>query len=123
MLADDLIAIDEVLELLNGEATPDSLGRSRGCRDFEVSLDAARSDEVLDSKALLPKLGVLVETGIDESLRLGGDLSSRLGAADGLKLGDDALARGGKELLGKLVVDDGVLVVGNPLGGVNNGEG
>ena len=75
------------------------------------------------SKALLPKLGVLVETGIDESPRLGGNLSSRLGAAEGLKLEDDAIARGGKALLGMPVVGDAVLGVGKPLGGVSNGAG
>lgn len=70
-----------------------------------------------------PKLGVFVETGKDDSLRLGGNLSSRLNGTDGLKLDDDAIARGGKALLGKAVVGDEVLGVGKPLGGVNKGAG
>lgn len=91
-------------------------------------MDANWSDEDLESKALPLKLGVFVETGKDDSLRLGGNLSSRLNGADGLKLDDDAIARGGKALLGKAllgkaVVGDGVLGVGKPLGGVNKGAG
>ena len=130
LLADDLIAIDELLVMPSEETASSSFSSSKGCRGFEVSLNAVRSDVDLGSNVLLLKPGVLVEIGIDDPPRLGGNLSSRLGETEGAKLDEVAFASGGKALLGSPVVGAPLLVVGKPLfgvgkpvGDVNNGAG
>ena len=137
LLADDLIAIDELLVMPSDETASSSLGSSKGCRGFEVSLNAVRSDVDLGSDVLLLKLGVLVEIGSDDPPRLAGNLSSRFGGTVGVKLDEVAFASGGKALLGSPVLGAPVLVVGKPVfaegkpvpdvgkpvGDVNNGAG
>ena len=61
----------------------------------------------LESASFEPKLGVLVETGIDDSLRLGGNFSSLLDGKFGLKVDDGVLASGGS-VVGKKLPSDGV---------------
>ena len=130
-------AIDALLVMPSDGTASSSLGSSKGCRGFEVSLNALRSEVDLGSDVLLLKLGVLVEIGSDDPPRLAGNLSSRLGGTVGVKLDEVAFASGGKALLGSPVLGAPMLVVGKPVfgegkpvpdvgkpvGDVNNGAG
>ena len=119
MLADDLIEGEGSLEV-DGEFVASSLGRLRAGKGlieggFVVGVD---DDKVAGSSgALSPKPGVLVEIGIDDSLKLGGNLSLLLVEKGEMELANGALGSGGR------VFAAAVFGVGLAEGGINRGAG
>ena len=77
----------------------------------------------LDSARLLLKFGLLVDIGIDESPKLGGNFSSRLGRKAGLKLDDGVFENGGALLFEPAPFWEVAIGEGNALGAVSNGAG
>lgn len=76
---------------------------------------AGNSGVTLDSEALRPKLGVLVEIGIDDSLKLGGNLSMLL--VEKGELDVDVLGSGGRVFVAAM------FGAGLAVGGINKGAG
>ena len=123
MLADDLIEGEGSIEV-GGEVVASPLGRSRAGKGlidggFVVGADrvAWSSGITLDSEELSPKLGVLVEIGIDDSLKLGGNLSLLFVEKGELELANGALGSGGRVLVAA------VFGAGLDVEGINKGAG
>ena len=119
MLADDLIEGEGSLEV-NGEVVASSLGKSKAGKGLIASgfVVGADADKVAGSSGVLsPKLGVLVEIGVDDSLKLGGNLSLLFVEKGELELANGALGSGCRVLVAA------VLEAGLAFGGINKGAG
>lgn len=123
MLADDLIEGEESLGE-EGEVLASSLGRSRAgngliAGGFVVAADdnvAGSSGVTLDSEAMISKLGGVVEIGIDDWLKLGGNLSMLFVEKGELELAADVLGSGGRAFVA-------VVFAGLAVGGIKRGAG
>ncbi len=115
MLADDLIEVEGSFET-DGEVIARSrAGKGLIAGGFVASADAAKV--VGSSGTLIPKLGVLVEIGMDEWLKLGGNLSLSFAENGELELAEIALGSGGR------VFAAAVFCAGLEIGGINRGAG
>ena len=74
--------IDKGLEPIKFDLELGSFGKSSGASDLadvgNSVADEGKSPRYLESAMFMPKFGVLVETGIDDSCKLGGNFSSLL---------------------------------------------
>ena len=121
MLADDLIEEEFKLPVLKGEVAASSLGRSRAGSGFVVGaatgMDVGNSGDRLESGTLCPKLGVFVGIGIDDALKLGGNLSLLLDGKGELEFSVCTFPNGGRAVISALPP------AGIAVGGVNKGAG
>ncbi len=121
MLADDLIEDEDKSLELKGDVAASSLERSRtgsglveGSGTGNVVVNSGVS---LESGTLSPKLGVFVEIGIDDSLKLGGNLSLLFAGKVELDFNDCKFAIGGR------AGNSALPSAGFAVGGINNGAG
>ncbi|HUP77230.1 MAG TPA: hypothetical protein VM260_01625 [Pirellula sp.] len=115
MLADDLIEVDGSLETEGEVIASSRAGKGLIAGGFVAGADAAKVAG--SSGTLIPKPGVLVEMGMDDWLKLGGNLLLSFVDNGELELAEVVLgcARG---VLAALVIDAGLAV-----GGINRGAG
>ena len=115
MLADDLIEVEGSLET-DGEVIASSrAGKGLIAGGFVEGADAAKVAG--SSGTLIPKPGVLVEIGMDDWLKLGGNLSLSFVENGELELAEVVLGNGGR------VFAAAVFGAGLGEGGINRGAG
>lgn len=121
LLADDLIEDEDKSPELKGDVAASSLERSRagsGLVEGSGTVNVVGNSGVsLETGTLSPKLGVFVEIGIDDSLKLGGNLSLLFAGKVELEFNGCKFAIGGR------AGNSALPGAGFTVGGINKGAG